>query len=685
MIIDQAKYVYILFLTFLSYNLFSQSNMDYVDLFVCTADDHGQLDPSATVPFGMVKLGPDTEPRGHSGYNYNADKLLGFSHNRVGGVGCKGVGGNIRILPLVSEKTEASVAMNKQTEAAQPGYYTVTLEEEIKAELTATNHTGIHRYTFPKSKEACIRIDYKSAFGELFEAEYNTISNNTINGYASASSVCTTGRYFVYYHIESNKDFVRYEEKDGYLFAYFQTEKSEQVELQVTLSPISTEQAAADVQATLSNKSFDEVRDEAYSKWEDLMNRIEVEGKEEYKRLFYTHLYHCYLNPVNSTSSSGTYKGTDNKVYEANGYTHYDSWSIWDNFRNKFSLYALTIPEQSSDFGRSLVDLYKSGKSKWLGFYEPVPTIRAEFSSLVLLDMHKRGVKGIDFESIYNELCHEAAYTPSGVPDKILESAYTFWGLAQIADILDKPEDYEVFMSKAMSYKKKWRRNFLKIGDDADVMHARGIYEGTIWQYRWHVQFDVDGIIEMIGGKEKYIEQLTYFFDNHLYNHGNQPDIHVPFMFNFGDAPWLTQKWVNMILTKDMVQHYGTHKKWKEPYYGRVYKATPDGYIKEMDDDEGTMSSWYVLSSMGIHPVLVGEPVFQVSTPIFDKVTIHLENGKDFVIEARNLSDESFYIQSATLNGEDFNQSYIDHADLMNGGKLIYELSDQPNKNWGVK
>jgi len=191
-------------------------------------------------------------------------------------------------------------------------------------------------------------------------------------------------------------------------------------------------------------------------------------------------------------------------------------------------------------------------------------------------------------------------------------------------------------------------------------------------------------MIEMIGSKEKYSEQLEYFFENNLYNHGNQPDIHAPFMFNYGNKPWLTQKWVNKILTKDLYQYYGTHEKWDKPYFGRVYKTEPKGYIPEMDDDEGTMSGWYVLSSMGLYPVLVGEPVFQLSAPIFDKVVIKLNGGKTFEIATTNLSDNNFYIQSATLNGNPFNQTYIDHKDIMSGGKLIYNLSADPNQNWGI-
>ncbi len=672
------------FAAFLNISGFSQSVNDYVDLFICTAGDHGQLDPAACVPFGMVKLGPDTYPVNHSGYNYQAEYITGFSHNRVGGVGCKGVGGNIRILPGVGELVSKSLYV-KSTEKAEPGYYEVTFNNGIQAQLAATNHTGIHNYTFPESNEAFIRIDYKSSFDKLIHAEYQLDNNTEITGSVAAKNVCGRGRYTVFFHLESNKPFERYEEIDGVLYAFFKTNENEEVTLEVTLSPISPQQAKKDKKATLEGKSFDDVKQAASKKWEDLLGRIELEGKEEYKKIFYTHLYHIFLNPVNSTSTDGEYRGTDGRVYKAEGYTHYDSWSIWDNFRNKFSLYSVLIPEITGDIGRSMVDLYRSGKSKWASHFEPTPTVRTEHSSLVLLDMYKRGIEGIDLESIYTDIEFETSYHQAFSPDMALEIAYDYWGLAQIANILGKQKDHTLFMDRAMEYKKVWKKHFLTLEEDADSMHARGLYEGTIWQYRWHVQFDVDGIIEMIGGKEKYLYDLEFFFDNDLYNHGNQPDIHVPFMFNFGGAPWLTQKWVNKILAKeDMVQYYGTHGKWEKPYIGRVYKAEPKGYIKEMDDDEGTMSAWYVLSSMGMYPVLVGEPEFQLSAPVFEKVTIHLESGKTFEIVCKNISDENFYIQSTRLNGKEFNQSFIPHNSIMDGGKLTYYLSDKPNKKWGV-
>lgn len=659
----------------------AQPKVDFVNLFIGTAGDHGQLDPSATVPFGMVKLGPDTDPVNHSGYNYEAEYIQGFSHNRIAGVGCRGAGGNFRILPGTGQEITRT-KYNKASEAASPGFYAVELANNIKVQLTATNTTGVHRYTFPKSSQAYLMIDYKASFAGTHNARYEQLSNKEINAVIEAKNVCGVGRYRTNFYLESSKAFDRLEEKDGLLYAYFATAKNEVVELRVGLSPISPQQAKRE----MSQLSFEKIRENASNAWENILNRIEVDGKQEYKILFYTHLYHTMLNPVNTTTSSGTFMGTDWQLYQADGYIHYDTWSMWDNFRNKFSLYALVIPGRASDIGKSLVDLYTIGRSKWTSFFEPAPSVRTEHAAITLLDLHRRGIKGIDLEKAYVKMAYEASYIEKHSPDTRLENAYDYWALAQVAGELGKASDKKMFLEKAMEYKGHWRKTFLKMEDDADIMHARGLYEGTIWQYRWHVQFDIPGIIDMMGGQDKYIENLTYFFDNDLYNHGNQPDIHVPHMFNIGGAPWLTQKWVNRILTKaDMVQYYGTHNKWDKPYIGRVYKAAPKGYIREMDDDEGTMSSWYVLSAMGLYPVLVGDPVFQVNTPIFDRVTINLENGKTFEIVTEGLSDENFYIQSASLNGQPFDQSYIEHQQLAEGGKLIYYLGHEPNKAWGVK
>ncbi len=215
-------------------------------------------------------------------------------------------------------------------------------------------------------------------------------------------------------------------------------------------------------------------------------------------------------------------------------------------------------------------------------------------------------------------------------------------------------------------------------------MHGDGLYEGTLWQYRWFVPFDMKGVMEMMGGKEAFTGQLEQFFDNNLYNHGNEPDVHVPFLFNLTDKPWLSQKMVNQILTKEITQNYGTHVKWKVPYMGRIYKADPVGYMPEMDDDVGTMSAWYVLASMGIYPLCVGEPVYTLTAPVFPSVTFQLPGKKSFRILASNLTEENFYIRQAFLNGKELTRSWITHEEIVKGGTLELILGSTPSKTWGT-
>ena len=426
--------------------------------------------------------------------------------------------------------------------------------------------------------------------------------------------------------------------------------------------------------------TFEKVLEQGQQKWTDALSRIEVEGKEAYETLFYTHLYHMLLNPVKSENRNKAFKATNGQKYISKDYVHYDSWSMWDNFRNKFSLYSIVFPEISSDICHSLVDLYKYGKPFWSGYHEPVPTVRTEHTIVTLLDFYQRGINDFDAELAYNNMCAELSNAPENTPDTKLEKSYDYWALSEFAGLLNKPDEQSFFYDKAMEYKKTWKDVFATMDDESDIMHAKGLYEGTVWQYRWHVQFDIEGLINLFGSKEKYTDQLEHFFDNHLYNHGNQPDIHVPFMFNYSSKPWLSQKWVNQILTKDMYQYYGTHGKWDKPYIGQIYKAEPAGYIPEMDDDEGTMSGWFVLSSLGLYPLEVGKPVFQLTSPIFDKVVIHLENGKTFEIITKNLSDDHFYINAIDLNGKALERLSINQKEITQGGKLVIELSDIPNK-----
>jgi predicted alpha-1,2-mannosidase len=331
----------------------------------------------------------------------------------------------------------------------------------------------------------------------------------------------------------------------------------------------------------------------------------------------------------------------------------------------------------------------------YTGMSEDACKLRAELESD---DAVTRGsLRGESQEDIYLKY-DRLGYFPNR-PDRTLENCYDNWCVAQMAQMLGKTDDYQKFTRRAQFYRNVWDASigFFRARDedgswlefpDPTVIDETCVYEATMWQWRWFVLHDVPGLIDLVGGKEKFVADLDHFFSNDLYNAANEQDLHTAFLFNDAGAPWLTQKWVRQILAEPMTQLYGGHAFYNEPYFGRIYRPTPDGYLPEMDDDCGTMASWFVLASMGLYPVCPGQPIYQLTAPLFDRVVIHfddqLEAGKAFVIEAKNLSAKNIYIQSAQLNGAPYNKAWIAHADIIKGGTLTFEMGAEPNKSWGV-
>lgn len=652
----------------------------YVNLFMGTSGDHGQLSPAGSLPFGMVKLGPETDPTNHSGYNYDATKIKGFSHNRIEGVGCVGSGGNILIKPGVGPLDTLAVSYQKESEKASPGYYEVQLGDStnpIKVELTVTNATGWHKYTFPNASQNWLMIDL-GASHELFLSEKHELNGKKeLSGSVSANTVCRQdgGAYQFYYNLVIDHEVEEVVEQGKLVFLRFANaaNNDREVNLKVSLSTISPEQAKKDRVVEVGNRSFEDIKSAAAEKWEEKLSKIKVTGNEEYKGLFYSNLYRSFLSPCNITSTDGTYRGSDGKVYEADGFTYYHGWSIWDTFRTKMPLLTLIDAETMLDFCQSLVALYKQGKHNWASTTEPFPTVRTEHAAVVLLDAYRKGIIDFDLRGVYPYLIQELDSLPYQSPDNILESSYDYWAVSEIAGLLGNTEDQKKHLQKANEFEKIYKAKFQTMDDQSDIMHGDGLYEGTLWQYRWFVPWNIPKMKALIGGEESFRKQLDQFFENNLYNHGNQPDIQAPFLYNYTDQPWKSQKLVNQILTKDMEQWYGTHKKWEGPYKGRIYKNQPEGYLKEMDDDAGTMSSWFVLAAVGLYPANVGEPLWLLSSPIFKQASLQVEKGKSFNIEATNFSDSTFYIDNFTLNGQKRTGFEIRHQFILSGGLLKLE------------
>ncbi len=691
----------------------------YVDPFIATADDHGQLYPGATVPFGMVKLSPDTYPgaitgHAHAGYDYNDSLLLGFSHVRIGGMGCRGEGGNILVAPRRGradlQPQALAVPLLKSTERAEPGYYTVETAESVRVELTCTAHVGFHRYAFRGEKPRWLLLDLGRGFTPVVDGHITMRPDGAVLGRVVARHNC--GRRDTYAVSFAAEFRPRPVETFGWRDSTYVTHPetlsgphvglalrfapgTDEVLVKVALSAISPEQALKDLHVELPGWNFAAVRKAAWREWNQLLSRVEVEGQDEDKTLFYTGLYRACTMPFNTTSSDGTYRGTDGHVHTAQGHVHYDTYSIWDTFRTKYPLLSLVAPDYLRDIVRSLVDIYRDGRQQW-----PFLDVRHEHTGAILLDAYRKGITDFDVATAYEGMKQDAlaqlparweklGYVPER-PDRTLEAAYDDWCVAEMARLLGRLADAARFSRRAGFYRNVWDDslrffrardadgNWLPFPADPTAIDEKYVYEGSMWQWRWFVLHDVPGLIRLFGGPEAFVKELRTFFDQDLYNHGNQPDLHAPFLFNFAGAPHLTQDVVYKILTQPVTQRYGTHGFYREPVHRRIYRPTPDGFIPEMDDDCGTMWAWYVLGAMGLYQVCPGNPVYQITTPVFRKVVFHLDAwgraGKTFRIERRGTFGEKPFIQEARLNGRKLERMEIPHSAIVGGGELVLEF-----------
>lgn len=640
---------------------------DFVNLFIGTSGDNGQVDPGAAVPFGMVRVCPDSDPRSHAGYDYSVDKISGISVNRLSGVGCSGAGGNLSVRPATPD---FDLRIDKRTERAFPGYYETGFNNGVKAALTATRNIAVERYIFPKETEQILTVNIGASFERVIEETHSVTAPDEMEGYVVAPNVCGKGQYKLYFNLKTNKPFSFRENANRQITLAFGQSESNPVEVRIALSSVSLS-AARNENQLIGPKSFESLRKQAARLWDEKLSKISVKGARSEQAIFYTSLYRVYLSPANVTSSEGLYTGTDGKVHEATEMNYYSSWSLWDTYRTKFPLLALMEPHAMSEMSQSLVRLYQTGKEDWSTRSEATPTVRTEHAMILLLDAFQKGIKGIDFRACYSQMCKEAARLPLNSPDQKLESACDLWALAQIADILGEKEDAVKYRTQSEQlFEKTWKKEFMQIDSSFTRMRDNGLYQGSRWQYRWAAPQYLSQMIEWVGGSEKLKQQLSYFFENHLYNQGNEPDIHVPYLFNRVGAPELTQQCVRSILTEEMIHKYGGNAEFPKPYLGKAYKDSPEGFMPEMDEDDGTMGAWYAFSAMGIYPSVVGVPEYDITSPLFDRVILKLDNGKTFRIISKNRKYPTDPVRAIYLNGVKFEKWQIPHERISNGGVL---------------
>ncbi|SEG26480.1 glycoside hydrolase domain-containing protein [Flavobacterium urumqiense] len=655
----------------------ASSPVEKVNVFLGTSGDHGQMSPSASSPFNMMSIGPQTYPHIHSGYEHLAKEFLGFTHSRIEGVGCLGSGGNLLIKPILDNNS--NTLLLKKQESASPGFYQVAFENGIRAQMSVKHNFGMHHYEFPR-KGAGLHIDLSHAFVNRFVAEEHEIETKSISGWIDTQTTCDKGIYRIYYVLEFSNFRTITKTADHQYRVEANTDVKE-MEVRVGFSSVST----AFAKAKIESMPIQDLAVQTTAAWNYHLNRIEVNGEKDREELFYSLLYRGLQAPFLVSEMDGTYKAIDGSIQKSNSPV-YNGWAIWDNYREQLPMLSLAYPERFAPIVKSIANLYPYGKNNWATKHESSPTVRTEHAIVVLLDGYKKGYP-VDFYTIKDSLIAEVDRLEYNTPDKALESSYDSWALSEILKITKDSLLSAKYLNKALGYKRYWEKDFADLSlKDIDKMPARGMYQGTVWQYRWFVPFDVSGLKKLTGGEVSFLKQLDQFFSEDNYNHANQPDLQVPGLYNASSQPWKSQKLFRNIMLDTVVQAYfNENSKGVDSYIGRIYKNEPQAYLRTMDDDAGTMSSWFVMRSIGLSPANIGSPIYYLTAPIFKTVKLNWENGKSFHIKVSNYNKDHFYIQSVRLNGQPLFRNWLTQEEITNGGTLIIETGAASNKNWGIE
>ena len=706
----------------------------FVDLFTGTGGTPwtcGMLSPAACAPFGTVRLGPDTSFVGGafvmktntSGYYYENGHIRGFSHSRLSGTGATDYG-IFRVTPVVGDKKADVIPFSHKNETASVGYYAVYLKSlGCLAEMTADEHTGVHRYTFNHSKDARLSLDVTSAAG----------NNSCTDGFADfneKTGILTGGavlravfseRYDglpIYFAAKANKEIKKCEitgDKTNLIADLnFGSLENESVELKVAVSFVSEENAMFNLENETKDLDFDKVREKTLKNWENHLSKIKIESTdEEIKKIFYTSLYHTMIMPTNFTDLNGEYLGFDKKVHIADGFTYRTDMSLWDTCRNTHSLYMLIEPDVQNDCLKSLVEMAETGGTlpRWPMGAGYAGSMIGDPANIVITESYLKNYRDFDVETAYEymkkssdsklekagreyaDAYNEYGYVPNdmeGVDDSVshtLEYAWYDGALSTLASALGKTEDAEKYAEKSTYYKnifddetKYFRAKNVDGSFDSNFKTNINSYfglgfldkyvgcycEGSAQHWRYSVMHDIDGMIDLFGSEEYFVSELEKFMNDATpkrahwnpgagYWIGNQHDIHTPYLFNNAGRSDLTQKWVRWTLKNR-------------------FSTDIDGL--DGNDDGGTISAWYVFSSMGFYP-LAGTDKYWLGSPNINSAEIALHNGKTLKISTVNQSDKNIYVEKVTFNGKKLEDIYITHNELMQGGELIFTMSDE--------
>ena len=706
----------------------------YVNPFIGT-DFTGNTYPGAQAPFGMVQLSPDNGLPGWdriSGYFYPDSTIASFSHTHLSGTGAGDLY-DISFMPVTLPYKEAEAPLgihskfSHDDESATAGYYRVLLKDyNIHVELTATERCGIQRYTFPEAR-AAIFLNLKKAMNWDFtnDTQVEIVDSVTIQGYRFSDGWARDQH--IYFRTRFSKPFTSVQIdttaiiKDGDHIGTatiarfdFDTQKDEQIIVSTAISGVSTEGAAKNLLAEVPDDNFDKYRNLTRDNWNRQLSKIEiVSNNTDDKVNFYTALYHSMIAPTIYSDVDGTYYGPDKKTHKTDGWVNYSTFSLWDTFRAAHPLFTYTEPERANDMVKSFIAFYEQNKRLpvW-NFYGSETDMMIGYHAVpVIVDAYLKGITDVDPEKAL-EACIATAnidnyrgigmykklgYVPYNIADsynaenwslsKTLEYAYDDYCIAKMAEKMGKKEIADEFYKRSLNYKNLYNpaTSFMQPKDDKGNFiknfspdeYTPHICESNGWQYFWSVQQDIDGLIALTGGKERFAQKLDSMFTYHpsaddelpifstgmigQYAHGNEPSHHVIYLYNAVEQPWKTQQYAAKVMHE-------------------LYQNSPAGLCG--NEDCGQMSAWYVFSAMGFYPVDPVSGKYEIGTPLFPEMQMHLSNGNTFTVLAPTVSKENIYIQAVKFDGKPYSKSYITHEQIMEGATLEFEMGNTPGPVW---
>lgn len=723
----------------------------------------GHTYPGVTAPFGMVQVSPDTDTllmlvngkynpdiyKYCAGYQYDDKSIVGFSHTHFSGTGHSDLGdilvmptqGKLQLNPGTADDPLSGFrsAFDHKNEKASPGYYSVLLDDDkIQAEITATSRVALHQYTFSKDEPAHIILDLAAGIYN-YEGKnvwtFVRVENDTlVTGYRQTNGWGRTR--VVYFAIAFSKPIKQYGAKDfGKPMQYrgfwrfnskenfpeqvgtqlrmnfdFDVKASEKIKMKVALSAVSTEGALLNMKKEIPGWDFGQVKKQTEQQWNKELNKIQIDANETVMKNFYTAMYHASLSPTEYMDVDGKYRGLDQNIHQAKGFTNYTTFSLWDTYRALHPLFNIIQTKRNSDMVQSMLAHYDQSVHHMLPIWSHHANenwcMSGYHSVAVIADAVAKHTKGFDINkaldacvatakhSTYDGLNYymEKGYVPDdkggSSVSKTLEYAYDDWAIAQLAKIAGRKDIEAEFSKRAQSFNNvfdpsigfmrpklndgTFRKNFDVLKTD-----GQGFIEGNAWNYSLFVPQDPNRLKELMGGDKKFITYLDSLFSMHLpdeffaeteditrdgiigtYVHGNEPAHHAAYLYNWTSQPWKTQALIRLILNMQ-------------------YKPTPDGLGG--NDDCGQMSAWYIFSALGFYPVAPGSIAYSTGSPAINNAVINLENGKKFVIKTINQSDKNVYVEKIEWNGKRINSHSISHDMITAGGTLVFTMSDKPS------